>query len=113
MQLKAIYGNALSIIFTSSPSELWLQRGDGGRCGVRGLGWRSFAVGLLELLESGKGWNANWIFTRKLGQGQAAHLTGFTGGCETLETVFVKSFTAQLKEYIPVKYAICMNILIY
>lgn len=67
-------------------------------------------VGLLELLESGRGWNANWIFTRKLGQGQPAHWTGCRCGCETLQTVFVKSFTAQLKEFIPAQYAICKNI---
>lgn len=82
--------------------------------GSDGWGGGVLRLDCWNFLESGRGWNANWIFTRKLGQGQAAaHWTGCTGGCETLETVFVKSFTAQLKEYIPVKYAICMNILIY
>lgn len=87
--------------------------GEWGALWGQGVGVEEFCGWIVGTFGEWQGWNANWIFTRKLGQGQAAHWTGCTGGCETLETVFVKSFTAQLKEYIPVKYAICMNILIY
>lgn len=74
MQLKAIYGNALSIIFTSSPSELWLEKGEWGAFWGQGVGVEEFCGWIVGTFEEWQGVECELDFHTQTGAGTGCTL---------------------------------------